>query len=266
MPDNISPKSLMEAHVAVQMGTYFTDVQSIGHGLQFASSSRISDYFWNYAFGLACAPSELPDRLASVRAYAEEVNRKPTIYSTPETQPQKLEDFLALEESVAEVWMTLERGRLERPVLPTGLQISPVTTSEELDQFIHVFRDAYGSGDPSSPGYSGLPEEYPESIRKAKPAPEVEVTNFLGKEDDIPVSCSSIFCKAPYAGLYSVGTTHEARRKHYGSIMSLIAVEHALNQGCQIIFLQTEADSPVEELYRKLGFRREFIGQFLVLA
>lgn len=264
MADN-SIMALMQAHVELQMGTYFSDVRDLGSGVRFASSARISDYYWNYAFGLNCSPKELPDRVGDVRAHANRIARRPTIYSTPETRPERLSEILAVAEVSTEVWMTLGKKDAKRLAIPEDIRISPVTQMDDMNHFIRVFRDAYGSGSPDAPGYSGLPEEYPESISHAVPSENIQVVHFIGWEGAEPVAISSIFSKPPYAGLYNVGITHQARRKGYGTIMSFVAIARAFTDGCEIVLLQTEADSPVEELYAKLGFRRDFIGEFLVL-
>jgi hypothetical protein len=265
MSRSISPTDLMQAHVDLQMGTYFSEVKDLGAGVRFASSSRISDFYWNYAYGLACSPKELPDHINKIRDYSQKIERSSTIYVTPDTTPQHIDEILTVKGTSSEVWMTLPPNGLQRLLVPNELRVGTVASKDDMEQFIHVFRDAYGSGDPNSPGYSGLPEEYPESIGNASPPPDVQVTYFLAWEGDTPVAISTIFSKPPYAGLYNVGTVHRVRRKHYGAVMSFVAVDHALKHGSEIIFLQTEADSPVEELYGKLGFRREFLGEFVIL-
>lgn len=266
MSHDTSSTALMQAHVELQMGTYFSDLSELEFGVCFASSSRISDYYWNYAYGLKCSPKELPDRVREIREYSGKLSRTPTIYSTPDTRPEHLGEILAVKEAATEVWMTLDKDHGKQLTIPSELRVSPVSENNEMEHFIRVFRDAYGSGSPDSPGYSGLPEEYPDSIRHAAPAGSVQVAHFVGWEGIEPVAISSIFSKPPYAGLYNVGITHEARRKGYGTIMSHAAIAHAFANGSETVLLQTEADSPVEELYQKLGFQRKFLGEFLVLS
>jgi hypothetical protein len=265
MIDDVSPSELMQAHVDIQTGTFFSGVKELQSGTRFAFSSRIADHYWNYAYGINCNPRDLPNRIIEIRECALQLDRQATIYITPDTSPSQISDILAAKNTSTETWMTLASQNLQRVAIPNSLRIVSANSDEDIESFIRVFRNAYGSEDPGSAGYSGLPEEYPESIRHACPNREVYVTNFVGWQKNIPVAISSIFCKPPYAGLYSVGTTHQTRRKGYGTIMSFVAIEQAVAMGCKIIFLQTEPDSPVEDLYQKLGFRRRFLGEFIVL-
>ena len=140
-----------------------------------------------------------------------------------------------------------------------------VATSQDLQVFVRAFRSAYGSEDSDNTGYSDLPDEYPEALLESAPPGGVNVYHFVGLINDSPVSIASVYCAPPYAGLYNVGTVHSARKRGLGRLLSQSAVNHAFDSGCSTVVLQTEANSPVETMYSKMGFDRAFVGEFLVI-
>ena len=104
-----------------------------------------------------------------------------------------------------------------------------------------------------------------QSIRNSSTGKDVSSFHIILKKQSIPVAVSSIFIYKQFAGLYNVGTLHAKRRNNFGSLVSMLACKFAFDDGASIIFLQTQADSLVEDLYKKIGFKRKFIGSFLVI-
>ena len=41
---------LMQPHIAANLGIYFDAVDNVDEGLWYASSARITDFYWNYGF------------------------------------------------------------------------------------------------------------------------------------------------------------------------------------------------------------------------
>lgn len=257
-------RELMAMHVTVQMGTYFIDDVDLGDGLRFASSARVTDCYWNYAYQLNAEPSVLPDQIARVREYAASIDRAPAVYLEANGAAENLAAALGAAIVSSETWMVLE-GVLPEEAPPEGVQIAKLSHSDRLDQFIDVFTDAYGEGDEDSPGYSGLPDEYPTSLREASPRDGVEIDHWVATADGRPAAIASAYRSGAYAGIYNVGTAHWARRRHLGSYVSIQSVRSALAKGSSRVFLQTEADSDVEQMYAKLGFVRVFVGHLLEL-
>lgn len=255
---------LMEAHVSLQLGTYFDRVHTLASDAKYASSRLIDDFYWNYAYDISSDVSRAADLIAEIRQYAASIGRKPVIYVNPDTRPVGLADSLSAESAEKEVWMTYSGSDDPSPRAP-NLDIEHIDEPRPGTDFLEVFKDAYGSGPVDSPGYTGLPEKYVNSIAECQPRDGVEVAHFIGRVGGKAATIASIFYAPPWAGLYNVGTVHSARRSHFAWDVSAAAVRFAIQCKSTNIFLQTEADSPVEEFYVKLGFVREFVGELLVL-
>lgn len=259
-------KPLIEAHVAVQLGTYFDADADLGGGLRFLSSERITDPYWNYGVGLDTDMSRLPDALQRLRQHASKLNRQPAVYVSPETRPKDLMSIVNGSVFSTEVWMTLTQAMLIPAAKPDRVSCAEVDKGPEFDRFLDVFRNAYGPAEGQSVGYSGLPEAYPASLKASQPRTGVRIMHFLMKSGRDPIAVASVFIRPPFAGLYNVGTVHGARGKGLGRTVSEVAVRAALNGGASTVFLQTEADSAVERLYSRMGFRRSFVGTMFILG
>jgi len=76
---------------------------------------------------------------------------------------------------------------------------------------------------------------------------------FVGHFMNKPICCSVLFLGSGVAGIYDIGTKPEARRKGYGTIMTLHALNFAREMGYHVATLQASTDGI--ELYKKLGFQ-----------
>lgn len=260
----LEASELLNAHTAIQIGTYFDQVKTLSSGVKFASSNRIGDHYWNYAYDFATAVEKVPEVISEIRKYAAKINRECVLYVIQDTKPTGLAESLSVKSSEDEVWMTFGSTEATLKVSKT-LNIERIPGSKPGNEFLTVFKDAYGSGPPDSPGYEGLPPEYVDSIANCQPMGNVKVAHFLGRKNELPVAISSVFLSPPWAGIYNVGTIHSERRQRYGWDLSSAAVDFAIKNNCKTIFLQTQKDSPVEKLYSKMGFVRAFVGSFLIL-
>jgi len=83
-------------------------------------------------------------------------------------------------------------------------------------------------------------------------SPEDAYQRFLGTFDGHPVACSSVYMGAGVAGLYTIGTIAEARRKGIGTAITLAPLLHARERGYRVGVLS--ASSMGEPVYRRLGF------------
>jgi ribosomal protein S18 acetylase RimI-like enzyme len=83
--------------------------------------------------------------------------------------------------------------------------------------------------------------------------PECPMRFFVGYLDGLPVSTSELFIGGGVAGLYSVATKKEFRRRGFGSALAWAAADHARRQNISTVVLQSsEAGKGV---YARLGFR-----------
>lgn len=79
---------------------------------------------------------------------------------------------------------------------------------------------------------------------------------FIGRIDGRPVGACDLFCYSGWGRIESVVTRPEARRRGVATALVAHAVAASLTMGCRVTYLFTEADSPAERLYRKVGFVR----------
>jgi ribosomal protein S18 acetylase RimI-like enzyme len=254
------------AHACLHLGTYFSKDEDLGDGVHYLSSERITDSYWNYAYGLSERPDHVAPQIADVRSYAKRIDRPAAIAVDAASSLGDADVVSGAEMTSEEVWMLFTNGDLPDAVRAEDLEFRLIESGEEMALFLDVFEDAYGEGDPGSPGYSGLPDEYPDSLRQASPREDVSVVHVLCCVGGEPAAIASVYCKPPYAGLYNVGTKRRARRRGLGSAVSAAAMRAALDRGVTAIFLQTEPESEVEELYTKLGFERVFVCRVIDLG
>ena len=148
------------------------------------------------------------------------------------------------------------------PYTDGALECSAETTVDS--EMVDVFSDAYSSGGhPDDVGYYALPVAYSEAFRQAMPRPPAYAIFAKGSVGGECVAIASVVLIGKDAGLYSVATKHSFRRRGFGRAISMFGLSAATQRGAANFFLQTEADSPVEEMYEGIGFKRSFIGQLI---
>lgn len=259
----IKPIDLLNAHVDLQLGTYIDHLEVLPSGPKYMSSTRIKDRYWNFAFNVRTDKTGVQQALDEVKTYSKSIDRPNVLYITPDEHTEQLTEMNPTDVISGSAWMTLaDTNKMSQP--GSKLVIEELETSFPDERFLQVFDNSYGGGTPDSPGYTGLPNEYVEALSNCCPKEGATVRHFLGSNNGEPVAIASIFFKPPYAGLYNVGCIHSARRNRFGSDISIAAVNHAITKGCNTIFLQTIADSSVEEMYKKIGFSRKFIAKVLI--
>jgi ribosomal protein S18 acetylase RimI-like enzyme len=131
--------------------------------------------------------------------------------------------------------------------------------------FVNVFHKAYGGADQNEP-YGNLPKGYSKCVEKAFMKNRRNPINYIGFLNDKPVGIGSMIRSGRFAGIYNIGVIPCARKNGIGSLMTLNAVNNAIKHKANIIFLQTVADSYNEKLYKRIGFKTEFVGESFVLG
>jgi len=127
---------------------------------------------------------------------------------------------------------------------PQHLQIVPVTTLTQIEQFIAVF----SQGEPGQ----GLDPATLRPLFAPRVGPGSTVRSFLGLIGDRAVACATLVPSGGIAGIYEVATVPAARRQGYGAAITLRALAYAHRLGLAVSMLQSS--SAALSLYHRLGY------------
>ena len=168
----------------------------------------------------------------------------------PGSRPLDLEDRLrrdGLVSAESELGMTMElRDLPPRPDAPENIIIRRVQSLNEIADSSAVFAANWGPPDAAAIAF----------YKQAAPLllkPECPMIFFVGYLDGQPVSTSELFIGGGVAGLYSVATKKEYRRRGIGSALTWAAADHARRQGLSTMVLQSSDAG--KGVYTRLGFR-----------
>jgi len=252
-------QEIEKEHYKVQLGVFFTRQKDI-RGATLFWNDQITDFYWNYA---NLVDAEQHDVLIeNIIDYYEARNRKPAINVTPWTKSKGLEQRLrALGFSVKyqQSWQIYKGEPVESLA---NRDIREVKTADEMQTFVRTFEKAF-SGAPGDP-YGHLPKTYGETVLLSFGKRFWQ--NYLVFDKEKPVATGGIAIDGKYAGIYSVGTDPSFRRKGAGTDIVKFLTKKALENNCEVIFLQTMRNSYNEQFYNNLGFKTEFIGNRWVRA
>ncbi len=250
-----TPIQMMEAHISLNLGVFFNKITS-RNSLNVATSQRISDFYWNYAYtndGRAIDEAALNEANAALRA----LRREPAVWQlAAEDVPP---DWVVRSE---EAWMWIDAAEWQL-CLSSGSP-TPLSVVEERrpsEAMLHVFNDAYSTGgDAGDVGYFQLPPEYGIADANSEIVTPAIMRHFAGWFNGRCVAVATAAVSQEIGGIYSVATIHGYRRRGFGIDISRCAAAWAFANGARGVLLQTEADSPVEAMYSQLGFRRSHVG------
>jgi hypothetical protein len=129
---------------------------------------------------------------------------------------------------------------------PAGLDVIRVHDEATLQEFIDVVRLGFNltsvAGEASLRMYRELGLGGDEPMR-----------HYVGRVDGRPVACSTLFLGGGAAGLYSVATVLEARRRGFATELTLAPMREAREAGYDLAVM---LPSPTGALvYERLGFR-----------
>lgn len=250
-------KTLIQQHVSANLGIYFDADSQISDRMHYASSMKIRDFYWNFAYRwderhiseseaqVVCESAQAHDRTPA--AWGLQGTEFPTGWHVAST----------------ETWMIAHSDVIRDAFTPPGISLSIADCV--TDDMVDVFNDAYSSGgDPTSVGYFELPDEYGEAFRESSPKYPARAILVRADEGETCVGVATLVILGDYAGLYSVATRRSHRRQGVGRAVSGAALREGRASGALHFFLQTEPDSPVEEMYQSLGFERAFLGELII--
>ncbi|HVA38223.1 MAG TPA: GNAT family N-acetyltransferase [Candidatus Dormibacteraeota bacterium] len=129
---------------------------------------------------------------------------------------------------------------------PRELAILPLSHPEEITGFLLLQNEALGSE-------PGILEALVRFNLALGLDPDLPLRRYVGLVDGRPVASCILFLHGAAAGIYSLSTRPEFRRRGFGAAMTLAALRHARTAGARCAVL--EASEMGYALYRTLGFR-----------
>lgn len=250
---------LLVNHFELQKGMFFSG-KDIFNSFEIFRSNVIEDFYWNYA----CVKGNhiSINLLSEIEAAFEKLNRAPCIYLAGEQlsdENVKLLQRQSYQEEMIESWMIFD-GNLSFEV---NYPVVRITDGKGFDDFKTVFAKAYGGEKTPEQPYGELPETYLKCLDNSFDNIE-NFYHFVIYDNDLPVSIATLCYKNGNGGIYSVGTDQAYRGKGLGSAITRACIQKWKELGGNLLLLQTETGSKVEQLYSKLGFNKYFAGKGFV--
>jgi len=144
--------------------------------------------------------------------------------------------------------MALDLKALNEDIaFPSELAIERVSNAEVLMEFVEVMRVGFEMPEFTA---AALFEEY-NAMGLTDKSPW---RNYVGRLDGEVVITASLAIVVGVAGIYNVVTLPKARRRGFGSAMTLAALREARELGYRIGILQSSAEGL--GVYRRLGFEQ----------
>lgn len=130
--------------------------------------------------------------------------------------------------------------------LPEGLTIRAVLSEDEFELWLEPATISFG-----------LPETFRNLLRAAQAgigySGDLAVRHFTGFEDGQAVAVGTVYYAAGVAGIFTIGTVPEARKKGYGAAITEACMRDAVEKGYDTAILHaSKMGLPV---YERLGFQ-----------
>ncbi len=192
---------------------------------------------------------DLDARIGRVRAPFDE-RALPLFWMTgPSSHPEDLGEHLAAGGFIDAGPLTgmavdLARVRGEERA-PAGLEIARVGDALALAQWIEAYSASFDTD-------ASVARLFFAIFASLGVEPHLPLTHYVGLLDDEPVATASLFLGAGVAGIYSIGTIPQARRRGIGAAMSLWVLREARRLGYHVAVLHAEPAGV--GLYHRLGF------------
>lgn len=135
---------------------------------------------------------------------------------------------------------------------PEGIDIRPVQTAAELQDWCRVAAEGFG-----------MPAEHVIALAPAGTwLGSAAVRAFTAYESGTPIATSLAAFNGEACGIYTVATLEAARRRGIGESVTAAAVIEGTAHGCEIAYLQ--ASDKGYPVYKKMGFEEVFRSGFYV--
>ncbi|MBC5823675.1 MAG: GNAT family N-acetyltransferase [Candidatus Eremiobacteraeota bacterium] len=211
--------------------------------------SGIPSTWHNFICKVRVAERDIDARIDEANAHFEERGLPVTWLLGPTTRPGDLAQRLTARgltcvETVPGMIRDL-RG-FDRPAdRPDGVTIRRLENRDELLCYAHVLATA-------DPPQSGAVEFFNKTAATAI-AKRRSVTYYLAWFEGKPVGTAELYVDNALAGVYSVATVEEARRRGVATALTVTALTDAFDKGRCLATLQ--ASESGQGLYARLGFR-----------
>lgn len=129
----------------------------------------------------------------------------------------------------------------EIPPTETSADITEVTDSDLLDEFIGVFATVFD-----------VPIEIARQVNPASLLDDAEIRMFVGQVDGETVACGRLVRTDDVAGVYGIGVDEGFRRRGIGEAMTWTVLRAGQDDGCKIGGLQSS--QMAYSLYQRMGF------------
>ncbi len=149
--------------------------------------------------------------------------------------------------------MVLDERPPERP-LPEGVELSPVESAADAEDFWRVAAAAYAS--------NGFPPEVFAHYDRHEGFAAVNAAAFLARLDGRPAAIAMTIVSHGVAGIYWVGVLQEARGRGLAWTVTAAAVNAGLDLGGELVSLQASAMG--KPVYERMGFESIFDYRLLL--
>ena len=248
---------LMNWHFEVQRGMYFDRDLSHEDWTAFLSDI-IEDEFWNYV--VLHENCNLSNALLDFEEMFADVDRKPSVYIIDGGGCPEVLEYLeqnGYQKMSEESFMVFDS---QLPMqINKNILIKQVVDDKTTYDFIEVFLSAYGGEKTPEQPYGELDKAYLDALTRSFDNGD-KFIHFVCYEGSIPVSGATLCFEEGKGGLYNVGTKPNSRGKGYGTAVTIECINEWKKRCGEVLFLQTETGSVVEQWYYKLGFKLEFVG------
>lgn len=231
---------LLDAHIQCQLGCYISEVTSGPGASRYIVAAQIPDTGWNFCIPGTGARSDVDWGLEQARLHT----RSAAFFAPSANDIDLAQPF----DVAPERWMlrrSAPHPTAKRPSIITTVKV--VETADPGADFAFVFGRLFDDEDVNR----HFERYYVPTLRAATAptsATPVHLVAYAGTE---PVACASVYLLGGLAGLYNVGTVASQQRRGIGGWISAEALQHV---GQRSVFLQCEAGTHVERLYRSLDF------------
>ena len=225
-------------------------------------SDPIDDIYWTLVEQFTIdSKREIEKLVKEVEPFFKKHKKHFSFYLTPYDRRRNVDKYLkelGYKITAKDNFMFLEKGHLKRRdlSLQSGVTLKEIKTDKDNEIYIDCYTRAYTSNPEDTYFNFGTEGVYEGIYRKTWKGHSLrkKMRKFVGFYKGKPASCGAIYFGNKLGYIAEVGTDNEFRRKGLARAVSLVCINAGIDEGCSVILLGTEKDTPAEKLYQSLGF------------